>query len=429
MVEYPDSYYAAFLKDGKKTYPVLMDDHECDVCIIGGGFSGISTAIECAKKGLKVILIEENLFGWGASGRNGGQIWNDVSWGIELIEKKYGIGLAQKMWGISQAAVNLIHERIAEFNIDCEIAHGGIHAATSSKKFREYITNADYKLKTFKYDKLTVLDKKEVDYEVGSQLYYGGILDKGAAHLHPLKYALGLVNAAECLNVQLYENSSVKVVNEYTNHIEVITNNGKVKAKKIAVCCNAYLKGLNIGIENKIMPCATYILCTEPLNNNLQKMILPNNYCVSDTNFDLNYYRLSSSKRMIFGGAVGYSLKIVEGLKRRTQKQLNKVYPQLQNLNIDYIWGGLIALTLNRVPDIGMKSDKIFYAHGFSGHGVAFTGIAGKILASNIFSGKTLELEAFERIKHKSFPGGRLFRMPLLVTISSMQKMMDIFNV
>lgn len=247
--------------------------------------------------------------------------------------------------------------------------------------------------------------------------------------MHPLKYALGLVNAAECLNVQLYENSSVKVVNEYTNHIEVITNNGKVKAKKIAVCCNAYLKGLNIGIENKIMPCATYILCTEPLNNNLQKMILPNNYCVSDTNFDLNYYRLSSSKRMIFGGAVGYSLKIVEGLKRRTQKQLNKVYPQLQNLNIDYIWGGLIALTLNRVPDIGMKSDKIFYAHGFSGHGVAFTGIAGKILASNIFSGKTLELEAFERIKHKSFPGGRLFRMPLLVTISSMQKMMDIFNV
>ena len=177
------------------------------------------------------------------------------------------------------------------------------------------------------------------------------------------------------------------------------------------------------------MPCETYIVCTEPLDEAIQNTILPNNYCVSDTNFDLNYYRLSSSKRMIFGGAVGYSLKNVEGLKKRTKRQLDKVYPQLLNHKIEYIWGGLIAITVNRVPDIGMLNDNIYYAHGFSGHGVAFTGIAGKIISEGIVNGKTSELEAFEKIKHKNFPGGRLFRMPLLVTISAMQRMMDVFNV
>ena len=240
---------------------------------------------------------------------------------------------------------------------------------------------------------------------------------------------MGLVKAAEKLNVKLYERSVVTKINQTSHAVEVLTDRGMVKAKKIAVCCNAYIKGLNLGIENRIMPCATYIVCTEPLSQNLQREILPNDYCVSDTNFDLNYYRLSDSKRMIFGGAVGYSLKIVEGLKKRTKRQLNKVYPNLSELKIDYIWGGLIALTMNRVPDIGMVNDKIYYAQGFSGHGVALTGIAGKILAENMVSEKTKELEAFEKIKHKNFPGGRLFRMPLLVTISSMQRMMDTFNV
>ena len=429
MENYPDSYYAENASFLKETYSQIVDDQECDICIVGGGFSGLSTAIEAAKKGLKVIVLEQHLFGWGASGRNGGQIWNDVSWGIEVIEKKYDISLAKRIWNISQAAVDLIDDRIKEFNISCDKKNGGINAATSLAKLKEYEKNMKYKMKTYNYNKLEALDKQSVEKEIGSSLYYGGILDYGAGHLHPLKYALGLVKAAASLNVSLYERSAVTEINHSGINVEVLTSQGKVKAKKIAVCCNAYIKGLNIGIENRIMPCATYIVCTEPLNSNLQKEILPNDYCVSDTNFDLNYYRLSENKRMIFGGAVGYSLKMVESLKLRTKKQLDKVYPSLKDMKVDYIWGGLIALTMNRVPDIGMINDKVFYAHGFSGHGVAFTGIAGKIIAENMIGEKTKELEAFEKIKHRNFPGGRLFRMPLLVTISSMQRMMDIFNV
>jgi len=429
MSLYPDSYYAASLDKSKTSSSTLNEEHSCDLCVIGGGFTGLSTAIESAKKGLKVILLEQNIIGWGASGRNGGQIWNDVAWGIDVIEKKYGESLAMKMWNISQSAVDLIDERVAEFEINCDKRNGGIHAATSANKMKEYENDSIYKRNKYGYEQLEILDRKEVSYEIGSKLYYGGILDRGAGHLHPLKYCLGLMEAAQKLGVQCFENSCVIKINQHSSDIEVLTKQGKIKSKKIAVCCNAYLDGLELGIENKIMPCETYIVCTEPLDEAIQNTILPNYYCVSDTNFDLNYYRLSSSKRMIFGGAVGYSLKNVEGLKKRTKRQLDKVYPQLVNHKIEYIWGGLIAITVNRVPDIGMLNDNVYYAHGFSGHGVAFTGIAGKIISEGIVNGKTSELEAFEKIKHKNFPGGRLFRMPLLVTISAMQRMMDVFNV
>ena len=262
MENYPDSYYAQNIETLKKPYDQLIDNHECDICVVGGGFSGLSTAIEAAKKGLKVIVIEQNLFGWGASGRNGGQIWNDVSWGIDVIEKKYGIKLARQIWDISQASVDLIDDRIREFDIECDKKNGGISAATSAAKLREYEENREYKIKTYNYNNLELLDKNCVDKEIGSSLYYGGVLDKGAGHLHPIKYALGLVKAAEKLNVKLYERSVVTKINQTSHTVEVLTDRGMVKAKKIAVCCNAYIKGLNLGIENRIMPCATYIDCT-----------------------------------------------------------------------------------------------------------------------------------------------------------------------
>ena len=213
MENYPDSYYAQNIETLKKPYDQLIDNHECDICVVGGGFSGLSTAIEAAKKGLKVIVIEQNLFGWGASGRNGGQIWNDVSWGIDVIEKKYGMKLARQIWDISQASVDLIDDRIREFGIECEKKNGGISAATSAAKLREYEENREYKIKTYNYNNLELLDKDSVDKEIGSSLYYGGVLDKGAGHLHPIKYALGLVKAAEKLNVKLYERSVVTKIN------------------------------------------------------------------------------------------------------------------------------------------------------------------------------------------------------------------------
>ena len=428
MENYPNSYYFNSIDRSLESHNSLSDSHDCDLCVIGGGFSGLSTAIEAAKNGLKVILLEQNRIGWGASGRNGGQFWPDIACGVNKIETKYGYDLARRIWDISIEAVNLIDKRVNDFSIDCDRKFGAVLAATSPKKLKELEEEKKYFKNKFNYEETEILNSVEVSHEIGSKRYYGGLLFKKSGHLHPLKYALGLADAAMRLNVNLFEDSAVKKIIENQANVEVFTKSGRVTASNIAVCCNAYIKGLNLGFENKIMPIDTYVIGTKPLSLNLQKEILPNDYCVSDTNFDLNYYRLSADKSLLFGGGVSYSLKNVEGLKKRTRKQLSKVFPQLSEQPIDFLWGGHIAITVNRVPNIGQLSNKIFYAQGFAGHGVALTGIAGKIIAESIFSGRTQELESFEKIKHHNFPGGRLLRMPFLVTISAMQRMMDIFN-
>lgn len=429
MEAYPNSYYLESLERNLIQHPSLLDSYECDLCIIGGGFTGLSTAIEASKKGLKVVLLEQNKIAWGASGRNGGQIWPDISNGVEKLEKKYDFETAKSLWDISLEAVKLIDQRIVEFKIQCDKKMGSLSAATNLSRIKDFESEINYFQKKLNYNSSRILGKDEVAQAIGSNRYFGGHLHKEGGHLHPLKYALGLADAAISLNVDIYENSKVIKISEEKNFVEVITSKGSVKAKNIALCCNGYLEEIDVGIKSKIMPIINYMIATKPLSKNLQEIILPSDYCVSDTNFDLNYYRLSSDKRMIFGGGASYSLKHTEKLAKNTEKRMLKVFPDLSEEKAEYIWGGYVGLTVNRTPDIGQASQRIFYAHGFSGHGVALTGIAGKIIADSIFSGEKGALETFERIKHRKFPGGRLFRMPFLVTITAMQRMTDIFNV
>ena len=428
MQNYPNSYYIDSLDRNLIQHPSLLDSHECDLCIIGGGFTGLSTAIEASKKGLKVILLEQNKVAWGASGRNGGQIGIDISNGVQNLENKYGFEIVKSLWNVSLDAVKLIDQRIDEFKIQCDKKIGNLSVATNHSTVKDFESEIDYYQKKLDYHSTKILNKDEVSEAVGSNRYFGGHLQEEGGHLHPLKYALGLADAALSLNVDIYEDSKVIKINEEKNYVEVLTLNGSVKAKNIALCCNAYLEEIDAGIKSKIMPIINYMIATQPISDDLQKTILPSDYCVCDTNFDLNYYRLSSDKRMIFGGGVSYSLKHSEKLAKRTEQRMLKVFPALSAEKAEYIWGGYVGITVNRTPDIGQTSPRIFYAHGFSGHGVALTGIAGKIIANSIFSGEKGVLETFEKIKHRNFPGGRLFRMPLLVTISALQRMTDIFN-
>lgn len=428
MQNYPNSYYIDSLDRNLIQHPSLLDSHECDLCIIGGGFTGLSTAIEASKKGLKVILLEQNKVAWGASGRNGGQIGIDISNGVQNLENKYGFETVKSLWNVSLDAVKLIDQRIDEFKIQCDKKIGNLSVATNHSTVKDFESEIDYYQKKLDYHSTKILTRDEVSEAVGSNRYFGGHLQEEGGHLHPLKYALGLADAALSLNVDIYEDSKVIKINEEKNYVEVLTLNGSVKAKNIALCCNAYLEEIDAGIKSKIMPIINYMIATQPISDHLQKTILPSDYCVCDTNFDLNYYRLSSDKRMIFGGGVSYSLKHSEKLAKRTEQRMLKVFPALSSEKAEYIWGGYVGITVNRTPDIGQTSPRIFYAHGFSGHGVALTGIAGKIIANSIFSGEKGVLETFEKIKHRNFPGGRLFRMPLLVTISALQRMTDIFN-
>jgi gamma-glutamylputrescine oxidase len=428
MQNYPNSYYIDSLDRNLIQHPSLLDSHECDLCIIGGGFTGLSTAIEASKKGLKVILLEQNKVAWGASGRNGGQIGIDISNGVQNLESKYGFETVKSLWNVSLDAVKLIDQRIDEFKIQCDKKIGNLSVATNHSTVKDFESEIDYYQKKLDYHSTKILTRDEVSEAVGSNRYFGGHLQEEGGHLHPLKYALGLADAALSLNVDIYEDSKVIKINEEKNYVEVLTLNGSVKAKNIALCCNAYLEEIDAGIKSKIMPIINYMIATQPISDDLQKTILPSDYCVCDTNFDLNYYRLSSDKRMIFGGGVSYSLKHSEKLAKRTEQRMLRVFPALSSEKAEYIWGGYVGITVNRTPDIGQTSPRIFYAHGFSGHGVALTGIAGKIIANSIFSGEKGVLETFEKIKHRNFPGGRLFRMPLLVTISALQRMTDIFN-
>ena len=428
MQNYPNSYYIDSLDRNLIQHPSLLDSHECDLCIIGGGFTGLSTAIEASKKGLKVILLEQNKVAWGASGRNGGQIGIDISNGVQNLESKYGFETVKSLWNVSLDAVKLIDQRIDEFKIQCDKKIGNLSVATNHSTVKDFESEIDYYQKKLDYHSTKILTRDEVSEAVGSNRYFGGHLQVEGGHLHPLKYALGLADAALSLNVDIYEDSKVIKINEEKNYVEVLTLNGSVKAKNIALCCNAYLEEIDAGIKSKIMPIINYMIATQPISDDLQKTILPSDYCVCDTNFDLNYYRLSSDKRMIFGGGVSYSLKHSEKLAKRTEQRMRRVFPALSSEKAEYIWGGYVGITVNRTPDIGQTSPRIFYAHGFSGHGVALTGIAGKIIANSIFSGEKGVLETFEKIKHRNFPGGRLFRMPLLVTISALQRMTDIFN-
>jgi gamma-glutamylputrescine oxidase len=428
MQNYPNSYYIDSLDRNLIQHPSLLDSHECDLCIIGGGFTGLSTAIEASKKGLKVILLEQNKVAWGASGRNGGQIGIDISNGVQNLESKYGFETVKSLWNVSLDAVKLIDQRIDEFKIQCDKKIGNLSVATNHSTVKDFESEIDYYQKKLDYHSTKILTRDEVSEAVGSNRYFGGHLQVEGGHLHPLKYALGLADAALSLNVDIYEDSKVIKINEEKNYVEVLTLNGSVKAKNIALCCNAYLEEIDAGIKSKIMPIINYMIATQPISDDLQKTILPSDYCVCDTNFDLNYYRLSSDKRMIFGGGVSYSLKHSEKLAKRTEQRMLRVFPALSSEKAEYIWGGYVGITVNRTPDIGQTSPRIFYAHGFSGHGVALTGIAGKIIANSIFSGEKGVLETFEKIKHRNFPGGRLFRMPLLVTISALQRMTDIFN-
>ena len=428
MDHYPNSYYINSLERDLIHHPSLNDSYECDLCIIGGGFTGLSTAIEASQKGLKVILLEQNRIAWGASGRNGGQIWPDIANGVEDLEKKYDFETAKSLWDISLDAVRLVDQRISRYKIQCDKKLGSLSAATNTSRLKEFENEINYFQKKLNYNTSKILNKDEVAQSIGSNRYFGGHLHNEGGHLHPLKYALGLADAAKSLDVNIFENSKVNNISEERNYVKVSTFNGLVKAKNIALCCNAYLEEIDAGIKNKIMPIINYMIATRPLNESLQKLILPSDYCVSDTNFDLNYYRLSADKRMIFGGGVSYSLKHSEKLAKNTERRMRKVFPVLSEEKAEYIWGGYVGITVNRTPDIGQASQKIFYAHGFSGHGVALTGIAGRIIVNAIVSGNKGALETFEKIKHKNFPGGRLFRMPLLVTISALQKMTDIFN-
>ena len=405
------TWYAWSAND-KTIRPTLEGEHEADICVIGAGFTGLSAALTLAEKGYSVIVLEGERIGFGASGRNGGQIVNGYSRDIGTISRRYGPEKAAKLGAMSLEGGNIIRERIAKYGINCDLRHGGFFAAFTDKQIREM---ADHKATWEKHGHtgLEMVSKAEVSRYVTSDRYAGGMIDTLGGHIHPLNYVLGEAAAIESLGGRIFENSRVLSVDKGPSP-SVRTAKGKVTAKYVLVCGNAYLGDTLPAISERMMPVSSQVLTTEPLDAAMLENLLPADYCVEDANYVLDYYRRTADNRLLYGGGIGYGGRDPSDIVAYIRPNLLKTFPQLANVKIDFAWSGNFALTLSRIPHIGKLSDGVYFSHGDSGHGVTTTQLLGKILGEAI-SGDASRFDVWASLPNFPFPGGKTFRVPLTV--------------
>lgn len=403
------SWYAASAND-KTVRPTLEGEMHADICVIGAGFTGMSAALELAEKGFSVIVLEGTRIGFGASGRNGGQIVNGYSRDLETIAGRYGHEKAVKLGEMSLEGGQIIRERVAKYGIDCDLVDGGFFAAFTPKQIKEMEANKTHWEK-HGHSGLEMVSKAEVGKYVNSDRYAGGMIDRFGGHIHPLNYVLGEAAAIEKLGGRIFENSRVIGVDKGANPT-VRTAHGKVTAKYVLVCGNAYLGKLLPEIGDRMMPVSSQVMATERLDAGLIENLLPANYCVEDANYILDYYRRTSDNRLLYGGGIGYGGSDPADLTSVIRPNMLKTFPQLKDVKIDFAWSGNFALTLTRIPHMGRLSENIYFSHGDSGHGVTTTQLLGRILAE-VVSGQAGRFDVWSSLPNFPFPGGKTFRVPL----------------
>jgi gamma-glutamylputrescine oxidase len=410
-----NSYYAASANE-QPQYPKLESYIEVDVCVVGGGFAGLSSAIELTDKGYKVAVLEANHIGFGASGRNGGQLIAGLACEQDVIENAIGFDAAKQVWSMTLEALDLVRERVKRFDIKCDLADGFLGVSVGEKKGKKLFKWFNDMQQRYDYA-AEWIEPAHIKQWIDSPRYFNGYYDKRGGHVHPLNYCLGLARGAASLGVKIYQHSAVNSLQKGETNI-LKTSVGTVKAKFVVLAGNMYLPEIapNLApkIIKRIMPVGTYIIGTEPLNSQLAKQLMPTNAAVCDTNFDLDYFRLSADKRMIYGGRISYSTLTPPNIAYQLQAHMLATFPQLSDIKIDYTWGGFVDISMNRAPDFGRIATNIYYLQGFSGHGVALTGMAGKLVAEAI-SGQASRFDVFAGIKHHDFFGGKLLRTPALV--------------
>ncbi|KMN23600.1 NAD(P)/FAD-dependent oxidoreductase [Pseudomonas helleri] len=408
------SYYAASSLP-QPDHPALQGDVVADVCVVGGGFSGLNTALELAERGISVVLLEAHKIGWGASGRNGGQLIRGVGHGLDQFEGVIGKDGVRQMKLMGLEAVEIVRQRVERFNIACDLTWGYCDLANKPRDLEGFAEEAQ-ELRDLGYrHEIRLLQANEVHTVVGSDRYVGGFIDMGSGHLHPLNLALGEAAAAAQLGAKLFENSAVTRI-DYGPEVRVHTAQGSVRAKTLVLGCNAYLQGLNPHLSGKVLPAGSYIIATEPLTEAQAHALLPQNMAVCDQRVALDYYRLSADRRLLFGGACHYSGRDPQDIGAYMRPKMLDVFPHLKDVKIDYQWGGMIGIGANRLPQIGRLPDQpnVYYAQAYSGHGVNATHLAGKLLAEAISGQHSTGFDLFNQVPHITFPGGKYLRSPLL---------------
>jgi gamma-glutamylputrescine oxidase len=414
-----DSYYLASAI-GQRARPQATGARDADVCIVGAGYTGLSCALRLAKIGLKVVVLEAQYAGFGASGRNGGQVIPGQRVDQIELERRYGDVHARALWNLALEANGLVRALIAAHAIECDVAPGHLVAAVRESHALELETYVDHLAKRYAYSSARYVPANEMPSLVATKNYRGGLHDTAGFHLHPLNYALGLARAAEDAGVTILEHSpAIKI--DRGDAIRIATGSytdsnatqSTVTAKFAVIACNGYLDNLVPELARTIMPISNYIAATEPLGAARAKALIPSGAAVADTKFVLDYYRLSADGRLLFGGGETYGDRDVENVAEIVRPHILRVFPQLEGVKIDYAWGGRLAITMPRLPHVGRLAPNLYFAQGYSGQGVAIATLVGKLIAEAI-GGQAASFDVYERLKVPALPGGALLRKPLL---------------
>jgi len=404
--------------------PLLSGQVEADVCVIGGGIAGCSTALHLAERGYRVVLLEAQRIGFGASGRSGGQAIAGYACGQHKLEQQVGFENARRMWDISVEGLRLIRERVERHAIDCDLHWGQLHVAIKDRQRTDLLAERQDLEERYGYRQLRFLERAQVESLLATTRYCAGLYDAGSGHLHPLNYTRGLAAAARAAGVQIFENSAVTALH-IADPAVVRTTQGSVTARFVALCCNAYGDPLIPALRARIMPVGTYIIATQSLGRERIEQLMRENVGVTDSNFVLDYFRRSADHRLLFGGRVSYSGTDAFDTAQATRRRMLKVFPQLADTRLEFAWGGYVDITMSRAPDFNRLAPNVYYLQGFSGHGIALTGIAGQLVAAAI-AGQAERFDVFTRLRHRTFPGGAALRMPALVLAMLWYRMRDL---
>ena len=412
--DHAPSYYRASAH-AMPERPALGGDLSADVCVIGGGFTGVNTAIELAQRGLSVILLEARRIGWGASGRNGGQLIRGIGHDVSGFAKYVGEEGVRYLERAGIESVALVGERIREHGIDCDLRWGFCELANTSAQFAAFKGEQEHLAAMGYAHETRLVGAEDMPQIVGSTVYAGGLVDMGSGHLHPLNLVLGEAQVAESLGVRIFEQTEVLEL-IHGDTVRVRCAGGTVRANSLVLACNAHLEELEPRLSGKVLPAGSYIIATEPLSQALANELIPQNLALCDQKVGLDYYRLSADRRLLFGGACHYSGRDPSDIAAYMQPKMLKVFPQLADTAIAFQWGGKIGITANRFPQVGrlQQYPNVFYAQGYSGHGLNVTHWCARLLAEAIHAGHSQGLDIFSQVPHMTFPGGKALRSPLL---------------
>lgn len=408
--EHPPSWYAESTEI-PPARPALQGDVQADVAILGGGFTGLWAAKVAAERGLRVVLLEAHRVGWGASGRNGGQVGTGYNRSQRELETRMGADNARLVWDLAEESKTQLRDFCATEAPDAHYLPGVVHGEYDVREMRHASADADHLARSYGYEEIEILDRDTMQALVKSPKYQGGTLDRGAGHVHPLRYAIALARSAEAAGAVIHEGSEV-IALEHGPRPVLRTAAGRVMADHVILAGNGYLPLIERQVSSHVMPINSFIAATEPLPDRWQE-VLAEDIAVADSKFVVNYFRFSEDRRFLFGGRESYTIGFPRDIAGPLRHRMESMFPQLRGVRFDHVWGGSLGITMTRLPHVARIAPNVLSGAGFSGHGVALAGIAGRVMAEAV-AGQAGRFDAIARLPVPRFPGGAAFRAPLL---------------